>query len=82
MDLRQFSYSGVNITAFRLIDPDKPQVVDVRTDWQRLQETNLDSPLESSTGIRVGCPINTYRLRVHAYQYVAFASALPTVDTV
>lgn len=56
VDLHQFAYSGANITAFRLIDPERPQVVDVRTDWVRMMEASEDTPLDTaSSAIRVGC---------------------------
>lgn len=56
VDLYQFSYSGANITAFRLIDPERPQVVDVRTDWVLMMEASEDTPLDTvSSAIRVGC---------------------------
>lgn len=53
IDLRQFSYSGANITAFRLIDPERPQVVDIKTDWMRMHDAQEESPLDSNAGIRV-----------------------------
>lgn len=33
MDLEEFKYGGTNITAFRLVDPDKPEIQKVVRDW-------------------------------------------------
>lgn len=33
MDLEEFKYGGTNITAFRLVDPEKPEVQQAVKDW-------------------------------------------------
>lgn len=35
LDLEQFKYSGTNITAFRLVDPDNPMVRNAVTEWSQ-----------------------------------------------
>lgn len=34
MDLEEFKYGGTNITAFRLVDPEKAEIQRVVRDWQ------------------------------------------------
>jgi hypothetical protein len=36
LDLIRFRYGGVNITGFRLIDPEQPSIQSIRRDWQQL----------------------------------------------
>jgi len=33
VDLEEFKYGGTNITAFRLVDPDRADVIKVMRDW-------------------------------------------------
>lgn len=33
VDLEEFKYGGTNITAFRLVDPEKPELQRVVRDW-------------------------------------------------
>lgn len=33
VDLEEFKYGGTNITAFRLVDPEKPEIQKVVQDW-------------------------------------------------
>lgn len=33
MDLEEFKYGGTNITAFRLVDPEKPDIQKVVREW-------------------------------------------------
>lgn len=33
VDLEEFKYGGTNITAFRLVDPEKPEIQKVVRDW-------------------------------------------------
>ena len=53
VDLEDFKYGGTNITAFRLVDPDNPQVTDVTSDWVMDEMKTGASPLENEQGIRV-----------------------------
>ena len=52
VDLEDFMYIGVNITAFRLIDPTRPEVMEVVRDWrfQRKTSQTRQSPIESNMG--------------------------------
>ncbi|KAH3889063.1 glutamate receptor ionotropic, kainate 2-like isoform X2 [Dreissena polymorpha] len=45
VDLEDYKYSGANITAMRLIDPNRPQVVEVMTAWSYLEANMQESPL-------------------------------------
>jgi len=45
VDLDDYKYSGANITAMRLIDPQRPQVIKVTTEWAYLAENGQASPL-------------------------------------
>lgn len=44
-ELKQFTHHGVNISSFRLVDPTKPQVLSVVSDWQLDQSRTGKSPL-------------------------------------
>lgn len=49
MDLEEFKYGGTNITALRLVDPEKPELQRIVRDWvsgeQRLgRKLNLGLP--------------------------------------
>lgn len=44
-ELKQFAHHGVNISSFRLVDPTKPQVLSVVSDWQLDQSRTGKSPL-------------------------------------
>ncbi|KAJ8723365.1 hypothetical protein PYW08_003277 [Mythimna loreyi] len=39
--LHDFSHGGANITAFRLFDPEAPEVVDVMTQWRKMYSERL-----------------------------------------
>ncbi|KAL8568383.1 hypothetical protein ACOMHN_067422 [Nucella lapillus] len=43
--LDDFRHGGPNITAYRLIDPDNPTVVSIRTEWLLLSQRGVNSPL-------------------------------------
>ena len=45
VDLEDYKYGGVNITAMRLIDPSRPQVLDVMSEWSITDHNNGKSPL-------------------------------------
>nr|KAG5694073.1 hypothetical protein BaRGS_033692 [Batillaria attramentaria] len=45
VDLDDFKHGGPNITAYRLINPDNPSVVSIRTEWLLLSQRGLNSPL-------------------------------------
>ncbi|XP_052810223.1 glutamate receptor ionotropic, kainate 2-like isoform X2 [Mya arenaria] len=45
VDLEDYKYSGANVTAMRLIDPTRTQVVDVMTEWRFNDDNALTSPL-------------------------------------
>ncbi|KAH3889067.1 hypothetical protein DPMN_013115 [Dreissena polymorpha] len=46
-------YSGTNITAMRLIDPSRPQVVEVMTAWSYLEANMQESPLLGKKYLKV-----------------------------
>ncbi|KAK7089252.1 hypothetical protein V1264_024255 [Littorina saxatilis] len=45
VDLDDFRHGGPNITAYRLIDPENPTVVSIRTEWLILSQRGVNSPL-------------------------------------
>lgn len=45
VDLDDFKHGGPNITAYRLIDPDNPKVVSIRTEWLIQSQRGASSPL-------------------------------------
>lgn len=54
MDLEEFKYGGTNITALRLVDPEKPELQRIVRDWvsgeQRLGR-KLDLGLPHQMGV-------------------------------
>jgi len=52
IDFDDYRHSGVNITAFRLIDPTNPRVVEVTRVWANEQKLYGNSALENERGIR------------------------------
>ncbi|KAK2148222.1 hypothetical protein LSH36_509g01058 [Paralvinella palmiformis] len=50
IDLEDFKYNGVNITSFRIIDPTRPEVVEIIRDWQFQKRRLGYSPLETDRG--------------------------------
>jgi len=53
VDLEDYKYSGANITAMRLIDPERPQVRDIITEWQFQDSTGQESPLQGGEYLQV-----------------------------
>lgn len=53
-ELKEFTHHGVNISSFRLVDPTKPQVVRVLSDWRLDQSRRGKSPLMGGTEVTVG----------------------------
>lgn len=53
VDLDDFRHGGPNITAYRLIDPDNPTVVSIRTEWLILSQRGVNSPLMEYSEIEV-----------------------------
>ena len=53
MDLEEFKYGGTNISSIQLVDPDRPEVIDVTNDWFEQDLIDGQSPLENERGIRV-----------------------------
>ncbi|KAI8791985.1 glutamate receptor ionotropic, kainate 2, partial [Biomphalaria glabrata] len=45
LDLEDYRYGSANITAYRLIDPARDKVVNVKTDWLRHAKKGHESPL-------------------------------------
>lgn len=45
VDLEDYKYGGANITAMRLIDPARPEVLDVMSEWSITESNNGKSPL-------------------------------------
>ncbi|XP_071115475.1 glutamate receptor ionotropic, kainate 2-like isoform X1 [Haliotis cracherodii] len=52
VDLEDYKHDGANITSLRLIDPDRPEVVNVRTDWLYKARRSGDSPLKGYSEIQ------------------------------
>lgn len=53
LDLEDFQYSGVNITAYQLVNPESPLVIDVLSDWQFDRKLTGRSPLANELGFSV-----------------------------
>lgn len=53
LNLDDFKYGGANITAFRLVNPHHPQVIEVTTDWILDDLQTGKSPLDNERGVRV-----------------------------
>lgn len=53
VDLEDYKHSGANITALRLIDPARPQVMEVMRDWTFLDRNGQTSPLLGRTQLPV-----------------------------
>ncbi|GFR85416.1 glutamate receptor, ionotropic kainate [Elysia marginata] len=51
VDLSEFKYGKGNITAFRLIDPDRKEVIDKRSEWQLRENEKLPTPLNGDREI-------------------------------
>ncbi|KAJ8315099.1 hypothetical protein KUTeg_007249 [Tegillarca granosa] len=51
VELEQFSHAGANITAFRLVDPTKPNVMHVTDDWVLEELNKRESPLQGQREI-------------------------------
>jgi hypothetical protein len=51
--MSDFHHQGANITAFRLVNPENPAVVDVISDWIMEERNSGTSPLEGKKGIEV-----------------------------
>ena len=45
VDLEDYKYGGANITSMRLIDPARPEVLDVMSEWSITESNNGKSPL-------------------------------------
>lgn len=69
VDLEEFKYGGTNITALRLVDPEKPDLQRVVRDWvsgeQRLGR-KLDLGVSHQLGVRIICTIY-YRVIILKY---------------
>lgn len=53
LDLEDYRYGSANITAYRLIDPARDKVVNVKTDWLRHAKKGHESPLMGYAEIEV-----------------------------
>lgn len=53
VDLDEFKYGGTNITAFRLVDPDKPELLQVVKEWS-YGESRFGRKLEPGAASKVG----------------------------
>jgi ionotropic glutamate receptor len=47
VDLEEFKYGGTNITAFRLVDPDGPEVRKVVREWNLSEAKNKKGEISS-----------------------------------
>ncbi|XP_031331870.1 glutamate receptor ionotropic, kainate 2-like [Photinus pyralis] len=79
VDLEEFKYGGTNITAFRLVDPEGPQVRKIVRDW-----TFSAGDMRSKKGDHTILDNNTFVKAETALMYDAvhlFAKALHDLDT-
>lgn len=56
VDLDEFKYGGTNITAFRLVDPEKPELQKVVKDWV-YGELRYGRKLDVGTSSKVRYPL-------------------------
>ncbi|KAG8234007.1 hypothetical protein J437_LFUL013925, partial [Ladona fulva] len=64
VDLEEFKYGGTNITAFRLVDPEKPEVQKVVKDWM-LGESRYGRKLETSPhAVKVYLSVSKFATKV------------------
>ncbi|RZF32680.1 hypothetical protein LSTR_LSTR004108 [Laodelphax striatellus] len=83
VDLEEFKYGGTNITAFRLVDPEKPELQRVVRDWIN-GEQKLGRKLDLITHSQYGRDNITFIKTETALMYDAvhlFAKALHDLDT-
>ncbi|XP_041354754.1 glutamate receptor ionotropic, kainate 2-like isoform X2 [Gigantopelta aegis] len=52
VDLEDYKHDGANITSLRLINPDRPEVIDVRRNWIYEASRSGDSPLKGYSEIQ------------------------------
>ena len=57
MDLVRFRYGGVNITGFRLIDPDQPAVQAIRREWRRVNHSVGHGTGSNSLQVLLSVPV-------------------------
>lgn len=48
VDLEEFKYGGTNITAFRLVDPENPEVLRTVAEWAHSEMKSDKKPNERS----------------------------------
>ena len=61
VNLEEFKYGGTNITAFRLLDPERPEVKQVVEDWiygEMRYGRKLDT---STTSVKVNMNLKIYK---------------------
>ncbi|KAH9493109.1 Serine/threonine-protein kinase grik2 [Bulinus truncatus] len=70
LDLEDYRYGGANISAYRLIDPEREKVVKVKSDWLRRARAGFGSPLMQYTEIETETALayDAYELFAHALQ--------------
>lgn len=67
VDLEEFKYGGTNITAFRLVDPEKPEIQRVVRDWQ-YGEARFGRKLEMpASAVRVNLITNVFKTQNYDY---------------
>jgi hypothetical protein len=67
VDLEEFRHGGTNITAFRLVDPEKPEIQKVIQDWiygEKRYNRELDMG-QNSNKVRCICPIDVNNRKVN-----------------
>jgi len=70
VDLEEFKHGGTNITAFRLVDPEKPEIQKVIQDWiygEKRYNRELD----------MGQNSNKVRCRTHRKLTIVTGNGLP-----
>lgn len=64
VDLEEFKHGGTNITAFRLVDPEKPEIQKVIQDWiygEKRYNRELDMGQNSNKVRRISRKVNDNR---------------------
>jgi len=72
MDMADFKYNGVNITAFRLVDRHHPQVLKLVRRWSKGKTSSSRhlTPLENERGFRVNMFLRLLAFQASQLRYL------------
>ena len=75
IELDEFKYGGTNITAFRLVDPERPELQKVVNDWAN-NESRYGRKLESSSSGTTSNKVNI-KQKKSLSRYISPECSLP-----